>query len=175
MSLKDAVEEIVNEMEEEIKQLKGWKGCIDYPENSLRGYMKQLKTALKAAGDECTSRPANTSPPSPNNFFDPRLITPEIQRASEVEKYRAEFKNKNAIKEEAIDGNMVQLLETPGEEDITYHPIDPSMPVGARTAIAGSIYQLRRRNERLVLVYDEVSTENAKKVKKENEGGIILG
>lgn len=175
MSWKDAIEDIVTEMQEEIEDLKGVEDAGSaYTRNCLKGYMKQLKSVVKAIGD-ISIAPANQAAQG-NSFFNPTPISSGIHR-TEIEKAKAEFRKKNVDKEEAMDGNMVELVDTPGEDGVSYHPIDPGMPVGARTLVAGFVYQLRRRNGKLVLVYDEVATETAKQqhVGKDPSGGIILG
>lgn len=59
---------------------------------------------------------------------------------------------------EAAAGSVAEL--TGGPADGTMAPLDPAMPLGARTAVAGAVYALERRpgDQRPRLYFDEAAT-----------------
>ena len=114
MSLKEAVLDIVKEMEQP---------CDPGVSIFLRTYALALKAACKAAGDTPVAKPVQ--------------IDPQTQHRLEIDKARAEFRTKPAKEEEAstkfvmvaLTGDMVEM---PGD-----------MPVGAKTMLGKTVFELR--------------------------------
>ena len=124
MSLKDAIEEIANQMEEDLPEF------TPPVLNSLfKGYIRQIRSAIKAAGD-----------------INPMALgTGEGQHALAIEAAKAEFrakKEENLSRVEEKAPEMRLCCGGPAEGEMA--PLDPSMPVGARTEIQGTIYELRQ-------------------------------
>jgi hypothetical protein len=180
VALKDAVELIVEQMLEEAKDLEGTNDAASsYTRSTLRGYARQLKTCLKAA--EGTEPP----PQSMTTFAMPHLMSPAVQAAAEVEKFRGEFRKKREdrvkLEDDALGGDMIELLDYPGYDPTTpeYISTPSGGQVGQKILLPQGAFRLRRRDKKLVLVYDEIETQEAKKRLSEegekSEGGIILG
>ena len=161
-SFRDTIMEIAEEMAKESEDLK------DRPEEAfivLRSYSRQLKVACKAAGDDPPQSSSN-----PLSMF----LSPQSQHRAEIDKYREEFrKNKNgganeiAIEENFSGGDLAEIRGGPvnSDEIPTYQRVDPSMPVGARTDIAGSVYQLQVEEGKKILIYDGDATEKRSELK----------
>src|SRR5579885_2911825 len=168
MGWKDEVMGVVNEMLAEVEDLKGPEkegnndAGLAYTRNALKGYARTLKAICGTAED-----PPPAPTPSPMMMPNPFLmgggmagLTPELQHHLEVEKARSEFrKNKSVLQiEEKHDGDGVLIVGGPAENSFT--TIDPGMPVGARTVIAGGVYKLTYDQEKNArrLVFDSEET-----------------
>lgn len=152
MSLKEAIVDIVEEMEKEAEEYKHENRSLC---DTLKGYARSLKAACKSAGD---------SPTSSSNGFSNLLVPPAVQHAMEVERAKSEFrKSKQGVNaEEQWDGDMVDVIGGPANPDgiPTTQSIDPNMPLGAYTTLAGGVYQLRLTTDnKKHLVYDEHQTK----------------
>lgn len=151
MSLKEAIIDIVEEME---KEAEDFKQDNRYLHDTLKGYARSLKAACKSAGD---------SPTSPSNGFSNLLVPPAVQHAMEVERAKAEFrKSKQGVNaEERYDGDMVEVVGGPACPDgqATFQSVDPQMPLGAFTTLAGGVYQLKQADNKRQLVFDEYQTK----------------
>jgi hypothetical protein len=136
MSLRDAITEIISQMEEDLKEVAD---STTFPGISLKGHIRQLKSALKASEGE----PA----PAPKI-----VVPPEVAHRIGIEEARKEFRGKSKrlpnedapaallIAEEMLEPSMAEMMGGPGNG--TFAPIPPEMPVGASTKVAGAIYKL---------------------------------
>ena len=133
MSLKDAIEEIANQMEEDLPEI-GRGG--DLPPALVKGYVRQLRSAIKAAGNQ----PANSG------FINPMALgTGEGQHAIAIEAAKAEFRAKKEENLSRVEEKAPEMrLCCGGLAEGEMAPLDPSMPVGARTEIQGAVYELRQ-------------------------------
>lgn len=119
MSLKEAVLEVVAGMEEDVSD------GVD-EEIRIKGYIRALKSACKAAADAPVSKP---------------MIDAQTQHRLEIDKARAEFRTKPAKEEEA--STKFVMVEATG--DMVEMPGD--MPVGAKTMIGKTVFELRDDNK----------------------------
>ena len=157
-NLKDAVLSIAEEMIQEANDLKDKRNDVGqaFLHDSLKSHARTLRAVVRAAGDDPV--PGAQAP----------LLTPMSQHVQEIEKARAEFKKPKkdliAIEERYEGGDMVQVVGGPASEDgATYQNVDPQMPIGARTHLAGGIYQLRKEGDKpRQLVFDEQETQRVK-------------
>lgn len=138
MSLRDAIQVVIEDMEAEAQAKPGRDS-----DPRLNAYAKQLRLMLKASEGEV--QPTQQ-----------RLLLPEVQHDIEIQKAREEFRRQKvgspqtspglilggADLEEAFDG--VQTLCTGGPADDNWHAIDPKMPVGGKTMVAGAVYVLKQ-------------------------------
>ena len=135
MPLKEAVREIVAEMEQEAQE------ATDLPARvTLKAYARALRAAAQAAGDP--------PPPAPQGPPLAALLSPEVQHRLEIEKAKAEFRKPTptgVTLEEQHDGQMVWTVGGPAGE--AYNPVNPQMPVGAYTHLAGALYKLEKDPE----------------------------
>lgn len=164
MSLADAVTEIADQMEEEAADVKNEGPHGSFLCNSLRGWARQLRTALKAS--------EGAAPPAP--VQNPLLPAP-LQHFAAIEEERRkirEARRKEAVSgdlEGAFEEKLVAIAGTDKEDGVeTMIRIPNNMPVGARCPIEGKWFKLKEDNK---LHYDEASTQEASGVK----GGIIEG
>lgn len=174
MSIKDAMLEIVADMEERVQEAKS-AGHGEIGLNELVSYAKQMRRVCTAAGD----------PPALPTINHLLLQTggakpAALQHYEEVEKAKAEFRrNKtdsgllvpsNAVGlEESHDGEMVEVRGGPAADGsgITYHPIDTGftdeqIQQGVRCLLAGGIYKLHKDGTKKWLEYDAETTEKEK-------------
>lgn len=156
-NLKDAVLSVAEEMVQEANDLKDKRDDAGqaFLHDALKGYARTLRAVVRAAGDD----------PAP--VLQTPLLTPMSQHAQEIEKARAEFKRPKkdlvAVEERYAGGDMVEVVGGPaGTEGATYQSVDPQMPIGARTTMAGGVYQLRKEGKARKLVFDEAETLRVK-------------
>lgn len=127
MSLRKAVEQIVEDMEAEAREERN----LDF-QLRLKVHCKMLRMALSASEGEQTQQP-------------PPQLSPEIQHRLAIESARREFREKKLSEE----GEPQMLKCRGGAFDDTYHSVQTEMPEGAFTQIGNQVYQ-RKGNE---LVY----------------------
>ncbi len=122
MSLKAVVLDVANNM---ISCKKPTKANVAVWAAMLKG---AALASAEGAGPAAASVPAMT-------------LTPGIQHFQEVEKARAEFRNK-AKAEEMIETKMLPCEDGPDEG--IFIPVDPRAPAGARMRVPGSgtVYEL---------------------------------
>lgn len=128
MALADAIVIIADQMDEEAKDLADIKDAgKSYCAMTLKGFSRQLRTAVKASDGE---KAAPTAP----------QVAPGLQHFIEIEKARAELREqkKRTNLEDAHD-NYATCVG--GKSDGVLAPI-AFMPVGARTIIDGEVYEL---------------------------------
>jgi len=127
MSLHDAIQAIVEDMEEVA-------GSPPHSNESLqlRSYARMLRIALKAA-TAGSMMGVNAQP-----VILPAYPDPITQHATEIEKARAEFRNKKKPNEDT--DRMVLLVG--GSGDGALLPFPEAAPVGARTEVSGDVYEL---------------------------------
>ena len=131
MALHDAVLEIAGDMQSVADN-----GTNDGAKLLLTMYAKMLRSAVKAA--------EGTAPNPINSLV--LAGTPEsaaLQDRLMVDKARAELRRggDRALRQEQSEARVVTAVG--GEEDGTYVPIDPHMPVGARCLLGSQTYELR--------------------------------
>ena len=146
MSLPEAVLMIADEMEKSCEAAE--KDGDDYSDH-LKVYATQLRVAVKAAG--------GTQPPQ-QLPFNPAYMSPMAQHALEIEKARAEFRDKKELKEERFGERMV--LAVGGDSDQDSVIIGHDMPVGAFKELDGQVYVLSSEGN---LVYSAGQTNKLKK------------
>lgn len=129
MALKDAVLEVVSQMENAAGDGPGFTGM------ALRTYVLALKIAIQAAegsvSNPITSLVMSSSPESAS-----------LQNATMIEQAREEMRKarRGALHQESQEARMVMAVG--GPEDGTYIPIDPHMPPGAKCELSGCVYRL---------------------------------
>lgn len=151
LSWKDAVMQVVVEMEEEAEDLADSGGAGSaYCRSSLKGYARTLKAICATVGDEPAPTPVILPPYGQGSVmmspFNP-FLSPDLQHFQEIEKAKEEFRKAkgNQATEERHEGDGVLVLGGPAAPDGEPSPftsIDPNMPVGARTVLAGAVYKL---------------------------------
>lgn len=129
MSLRDAVEEIVTEMEAE-----------DCWKQVLSPYIKMFRMALKASKDEVQHSPSNIVIPGENAVLKKQL---EVQR-KRVERDAEEAQID--LKRDHFGLQMVELREDPDVTDGVWDQVqgDPMMPVGAFSPFNGKVFQKKK-------------------------------
>lgn len=125
-----------------------------YPHASLRNFSKQLKLICKVADDYSPKQKPT--------------VSVEMQHILEVEKAKKEFRksNKSADMEERFDGDMIEVVGGPVtslDGVPVLQAIDPLMPEGAYTQLAGGVYQLKSTNGVKRLEFDEEQTKRVTK------------
>lgn len=150
MSLKEALLELCEEMETD--PLKG-----DFAA-TLQSYARQIRRALRAAGDP--------PPQQPTLLLPPQYQSPEAQHRLEVEKARLEFR-KEGVKSLVGEGEeALPVYGGPlggGEGDQVTHTVPGGGQPGMKMALGGAVYRLRLRGGKRCLVFDEVETERLQK------------
>lgn len=178
MSLKEAVLDVVESMEDDAKDAE------PIVRMALKSYAQQLRAVCKAAGDS----PAPAALPglaSAANMF----YSPELQHRMAIEEAKKEFRNPNGLvpgapppravqAEEQFDGDMVEIIGGPAGSahgDLPcYHPIDPNVPTGAYIPLAGGVYQLTQQEGHRQLVFNEQQTQRVAGELQEKKSGLIL-
>ena len=132
MSLRQVIEEIVEEMENENEPMCGY----------VLPYAKQLRRALKASEGE-------TAPHTISADGGMQHVSPELQHAAMLERAKQELRKAKAATSRAEDDAFVQQGYEPGTSFITLQggmsdgvivPIANNAPVGAKTAVGGEVY-----------------------------------
>lgn len=146
MSLKDAVLGLAEDMLQEAGEYKT-SGVGDPKGFSivLSAYARTLKAIALAADTPEVRAPQGV------------LLSPQAQHVAEIEKHRAEFRKGNAPREEIImGGDMAEVHGGPANPDDlpTVQSVDPAMPIGAKTLLAGEVYVLRVVNGQKVLEWE---------------------
>lgn len=163
MSLRDAVAEIADDLDKDAKQyaMRGDGILVSL----LSSYAKQLRRALKASeGEQQVTQ---------------QIITPQVQHDHMINKFREEFRKQKSEKGESVpvmreerdkaeleevhDG--IQVHVSGGPDDDCWVQIDPRMPIGAKTMLAGGVYVLNRMKDGGHL-YLEFSPEETAKIDK---------
>ncbi len=144
MGLRESVEDIIKEMEADDAE-----DSIHY----LRPYIKILRIALKASAVDPDAIRLASAPLIPQ-------MSPEAHHRLQIEKAKEEFRGKSAVMEEALSDKQLELVDGPGYDKAcpTYIPMPADMPIGAKTSIEGSIYQLRK-DGRLHFLHQEIVTK----------------
>lgn len=129
MSLKEAVLEVVQNMEDDLKEA----DLLQEPEDQqlVKGYIRALKSACKAAADVPQGQKL--------------AIDPTSQHIIEIEKARAEFRKKpdvELLKEDKEEAHKILTIADGPHEGVS-HVMPADMPEGAKTSINGDVYQLR--------------------------------
>ncbi len=148
MSLREAVLAIADEMEE----------CSKSPEPDVTGawrdrmmsYVKQLRLSLKASEGEHRLTTILSS-------HDPVLEAVANREKERKLKQEMEYANRA----DASGPKMIEIVEEGTDTTLVDMPGD--MPIGARTLIAGKVYQLKDDNK---LHYDSEQTEKLRAKQK---------
>ena len=125
MSLRKAVEEIVGEME---KDLKGVPSSVS---DKYRTVWRMLKMALKASEGEAVQQPAPMV--NPMAYMNDNTIHRVM-----IEKAKGEFTGKVLKVEE--EESSVPLMIHGGPNDGDMHLVPHHMPIGAKTSINSRVY-----------------------------------
>lgn len=128
MSLYDAIAEIAEDME---KEASSWhpEFCMGL-DKVVRGFVRQLRTALKAAGN---APPLTSFPIAP-------LQSAQSQHFSAIEDAKKEFR-KSKLQEE---GEVISVLLVGGPGDGICVPVAPeTAPVGSKTGVMGAVYEMK--------------------------------
>lgn len=141
MSLEAAVTIIADNMEKEAEDLKG-KEETRYFCMSLKSFARELRTAVKASeGSSLGFGPMNPMA---------ALLTGVGPQTSEnnplIKAAREEFRNKKrkTEAEEGLAANMIELVEAGTDNSTpTFVEFPNEAPVGAKTEIAGKVYELK--------------------------------
>lgn len=133
MSMSDAVLDVVERIEAEAKE---------YKESDLHGtakvfesFARELRLILKAA--EATAV-GDLRVRQDLTLYDPERLSGSATFTKE-DRFQQEIKEK-AAQEEVSGEQMVELVGGPLEGD--YVPVPSYMPMGAKTNLAGSVYEL---------------------------------
>lgn len=162
MSLHNAVDAIADALEETAKKLQE-----DDPLDTIRmlfvSFSAQLRAARLAVGEEEKPKPLDVNDlvnkvvagvlAAQQTFGNPlqgqRILTPETQHRSMIEKYRDEIREERAkadFQEKSGDGAvMVEVLGGPAADGNapTFIPLPEKPPEGGYTSLAGAKYQVR--------------------------------
>ncbi len=129
MALRDAVADLVSQMEEDIKAHEA-EAHYDAAQ-SLRMYARLLSMALKASeGEQAPSRQALL----------PSQIEGEIMARAREEARAARHRKEAAEGVANATENLVECVG--GELDGTWVPLPAEAPVGAKTGVGGGVYVL---------------------------------
>lgn len=150
MSLRDAVQEIVEEMGREIFSSNVSSNIV----NMFDGYKKQLRMALKASEGETLTTP----------FFRP--VNEEHREILQREQQAVELGQRAARAEEGI-GETVYLC-CGGTNDGVMVPMEGLPPEGAKTLISGQVYLFNRYGK--VWQY---SADETKKFHEQNKSTLL--
>ncbi len=163
MSLKEAMLDLANDMEADVNE----EDTI--PSSVMRGYIRSIRMAVKAAPDDSVPLPAQLPVMNPMQA-DP--MQSMVHHFQQVERAKEEMRQK---KEEGVEReigeHLVEVIGSPDSEDGIPETtvIDASMPVGAKTAIGGCVY-IRGTDGKL-----HYSREDTEKIKASQKGKIVLG
>lgn len=141
MSLRDAVTEIVEKMEEYATENSGTM--------ELSAFAYQLRLALKASGDGSRLVPYQQSEAGWER--ERRLI-----KEQEAKKAQRDAEDAKVLLQRDQHGTCFAELEENGV--VTLCPIDPKMPVGAYTEIGGVVYQLAEGRKLVKKVQNDKSS-----------------
>lgn len=163
MSLHEAVEMIAQAMEEEAKDLTDDQpidGGRGYCAMTLRGYVRQLRIALKSSsvGEGTVSAP----PPGPSwqqqppqifqapananlgNLLLPGMGITDPRVAEALRQDQLARQRRKSDAQEGLEPIQRELVGMPGEEGtVTFAPVPQEMPVNAKTSVNGHVFQLR--------------------------------
>lgn len=147
MALADAVILVAEQMEEEAKDLEGAGDAAgtSYARMTLKGFARQLRTAVKSAEGQQQAQPRQMSA----GEYEAKLMEAARQEAREAKRH--------ARMAEEVTSNSVLCVGGPMDE--TYVPMESGMPVGARTRVGGAVYRLKEDG---CLHLDEVAIPMAK-------------
>ncbi len=131
MSLSEAILDIAEEM---IREADDLKPVNEIMWTTLRGYAKQLKAVVKAAGNQPTDlRPANDSS---------AYVHPDAQHFQMIEQARKELRDQKRKSELQEGGEVRMAVCEGGPADGDTVSVSSEMPAGARTMIDGKVYVL---------------------------------
>ncbi len=143
MALSDAILEIAEQLEGVGKEAQTPNNFVFF------SFANQLRTAVKASeGNQLPAQQARQVP-----------LDPAYQNFMMIEKAKAELREKRAkelLREDGMNSGMAVTIG--GKSEATYVPIDPRMPVGAKTAIGLEVYVLEQDGK---LHYSEVDTQDS--------------
>ena len=138
MALDEAVLEIAEQMLAEAKDLET-DAATAYTRSTLKGYARQLKSIVKAAeGTEKEQTHALPNPFAMDAGFQHFTMVEQAKEALRLEKKKSQAEEKIGVN---AAGNLV-LCEG-GKSDGIMTPIEPEMPVGARTMLDGEVYEFK--------------------------------
>lgn len=125
MSLRDAVQSVVEEMEQRASE------SATFTAEDIRWFVKMLKVSLRSSQGE--------TPPAPQ-----QLLLPEMQHSLMVEKARAEIRAKrNAEDAQGLEREggerMVMCVGGPADATMTLAPMQ-LVEGQSRTKVAGAVY-----------------------------------
>lgn len=132
MSLRDAIEDIVKQMEEDCDGIRTEFGIP--AERIVRGYVRQFRSCLKAAGPELVQPPIVPLP-------DPGMEA--VFHRDQIERAKAEFKSHGVDLEES---EPVMRTCYGGKSDGTVVQTDSNMPLFAKMRVGDEVYQLIESN-----------------------------
>lgn len=136
MSLAKAVLSIVANMEEDIKD-------AEYVETSkiLRSHIRALKSAVESSGG------VDASPIQSGAGLIPGTMIPDTEAGrrsyAALEQDRQNRRRRNEQEDMAESGEVESKRLVGGVNDGDMAPVPSTMPVGARTLINGTVYELR--------------------------------
>jgi hypothetical protein len=139
MSLHDAVTAVAEGMDERADR---WEKIDHLNEQAaaevLRGFARELRIAIKAAG------PSRATPPLAPGIGSEESLDATVR--ANLEKDRAERARRKAEAKEGLD-SFAELIGGPEDEPeagMTTAPVDPDMPVGAFAQVGDRVYQYRK-------------------------------
>lgn len=131
MSLSEAVLSVADEMEK-LANDRSEVMSETILRSFMRSFAREIRTAVKASGND-------------NQKGQQNLISPQLQHVKMIEEARKEFRKDGAKRltdfEERTDPKFVQVVG--GSSDGVLVPVDPTMPINARTCVGGEVYELR--------------------------------
>ena len=135
MSLKDAVLDIAEQMEDDTKHDECDREHLIF---ALKMHSRMLRMAVKAAGNPPVPQPMGFSGIMHND-----ALSPLAQHAAMVDKAREEFRaaKKQGDMQESLEPIMREIADGPEKGDMV--ACDAIMPPLAKMILSGRVYQLR--------------------------------
>ena len=135
MSLREAMSEVADQMDEFAADLKKVESGSSVVSNAVAGFVRQIRSALKAAGPE---------PAPASRIADPMGEAIRQRELMRLEAAKAELANQVRL---AADGyNSAEVVGGPmaGTDACpNILPIEPKTPVGAFLPLGNAVYELR--------------------------------
>lgn len=154
MSLREAINDVIADMEKTAKEHVGYEVA-----DILTSYSKQLRIALRVAGPEVSNFPQQDNGPKPRTLFLPEdfgvgnVFPRKSHSTSHVEdSVFADPSARMAMRAEEKSPIIAEMDDETG----TFIEVPADMPVGAKTFISGKVYVLNKDRK---LVYSKEETE----------------
>lgn len=136
MSLREAVLEIADQIDADVKESVEVEGELTTGAALLKSVSRQIRSAVKASGGDTQSA---VGTPGGIAWIPGESSTLKRQLAQQAERDREEAAHRTRV-EEGVASNMALCHN--GPMDLVYVPLPSDMPKGAKTQIEGAVYVL---------------------------------